>query len=68
MKEAVIASETLRFFNQYHNITNIQGTCHSGIASLKHLRSCVIISWLRRYATSCKVAGSIPDEIIGFFN
>jgi hypothetical protein len=23
-------------------------------------------SWLRQYATSRKVAGSIPDEIIGF--
>jgi hypothetical protein len=25
-------------------------------------------SWLRHYATSWKVAGSIPDEVIGFFN
>jgi hypothetical protein len=25
-------------------------------------------SWLRQYATSRKVAGSIPDEAIGFFN
>jgi hypothetical protein len=25
-------------------------------------------SWLRHYATSRKVAGSIPDEVIGFFN
>jgi hypothetical protein len=25
-------------------------------------------SWLRPYATSWKVAGSIPDEIIGFFS
>jgi hypothetical protein len=24
--------------------------------------------WLRYYATSQKVAGSIPDEVIGFFN
>jgi hypothetical protein len=24
-------------------------------------------SWLRHYATSRKVAGSIPDEVIGFF-
>jgi hypothetical protein len=24
--------------------------------------------WLRHYATSWKVAGSIPDEAIGFFN
>jgi hypothetical protein len=24
-------------------------------------------SWLRRYATSRKVAGSIPDEVIEFF-
>jgi hypothetical protein len=24
--------------------------------------------WLRHYATSRKVAGSIPDEVIGFFN
>jgi hypothetical protein len=23
-------------------------------------------SWLRHYATSRKVAGSIPDEVIGF--
>jgi hypothetical protein len=25
-------------------------------------------SWLRHYATSRNVAGSIPDEVIGFFN
>jgi hypothetical protein len=25
-------------------------------------------SWLRHYATSRKVAGSIPDEATGFFN
>jgi hypothetical protein len=25
-------------------------------------------SWLRHYATSRKVAGSIPDEVIGFLN
>jgi hypothetical protein len=25
-------------------------------------------SWLRHYATSRKVAGSIPDELTGFFN
>jgi hypothetical protein len=25
-------------------------------------------SWLRHCATSRKVAGSIPDEVIGFFN
>jgi hypothetical protein len=25
-------------------------------------------SWLQHYATSQKVAGSIPDEVIGFFN
>jgi hypothetical protein len=25
-------------------------------------------SWLRHYAASRKVAGSIPDEVIGFFN
>jgi hypothetical protein len=25
-------------------------------------------SWLRHYATSRKLAGSIPDEVIGFFN
>jgi hypothetical protein len=25
-------------------------------------------SWLRQYATRRKVAGSIPDEVIGFFN
>jgi hypothetical protein len=25
-------------------------------------------SWLRHYATSRKVAGSIPDEVIGFFS
>jgi hypothetical protein len=24
-------------------------------------------SWLRHYATSRKVTGSIPDEVIGFF-
>jgi hypothetical protein len=27
-----------------------------------------IISWLRHYATSPKVVGSIPYEVIGFFN
>jgi hypothetical protein len=25
-------------------------------------------SWLRHYATSQKVPGSIPDEVTGFFN
>jgi hypothetical protein len=25
-------------------------------------------NWLRHYATSRKVASSIPDEVIGFFN
>jgi hypothetical protein len=25
-------------------------------------------SWLRHYATSRKVASSIPDEVIGFFS
>jgi hypothetical protein len=25
-------------------------------------------TWLRHYATSRKVAGLIPDEVIGFFN
>jgi hypothetical protein len=25
-------------------------------------------SWLRQYATSPKVAGSIPEEVTGFFN
>jgi hypothetical protein len=25
-------------------------------------------SWLRHYATSWKVAGSFPDDVIGFFN
>jgi hypothetical protein len=25
-------------------------------------------SWLRHYATSRNVAGSSPDEVIGFFN
>jgi hypothetical protein len=25
-------------------------------------------NWLRDYATSRKVAGSIPDEVIGFFS
>jgi hypothetical protein len=25
-------------------------------------------SWLRNYATSRNVSGSIPDEVIGFFN
>jgi hypothetical protein len=25
-------------------------------------------SWLRHYATSRKVAGSIPDEVFGIFN
>jgi hypothetical protein len=25
-------------------------------------------SWMRHCATSLKVAGSIPDDIIGFFN
>jgi hypothetical protein len=28
----------------------------------------MIGNWLRHCATSRKVAGSIPDEVIGFFN
>jgi hypothetical protein len=31
-------------------------------------REANILSWLRHYATSRKVAGLIPDEITGFFN
>jgi hypothetical protein len=31
----------------------------------KGMQSC---SWLRHYATRRKVAGLIPDEVIGFFN
>jgi hypothetical protein len=26
------------------------------------------VAWLRHYATSWKVVGLIPDEVIGFFN
>jgi hypothetical protein len=26
------------------------------------------VVWLRHYVTSRKVVGSIPDEVIGFFN
>jgi hypothetical protein len=33
--------------------------------SIIQMREC---SWLRHYSTSRKVAGSIPDEVIGFFN
>jgi hypothetical protein len=42
-------------------------------AVVKKINSILIIwiyfffSWLRHYATSLKVAGSIPDEIIKFF-
>jgi hypothetical protein len=28
----------------------------------------IYVSWLRHYATSRKVAGLIPDEVIGFLN
>jgi aspartate carbamoyltransferase regulatory subunit len=31
-------------------------------------QSYIILQWLRHYATIRKVAGSIPDEVIGFFN
>jgi hypothetical protein len=27
-----------------------------------------LLSWLKHYATSWKVASSIPDEVIGIFN
>jgi hypothetical protein len=27
-----------------------------------------LVRWLRHYATSRKVASSIPDEVVGFFN
>jgi hypothetical protein len=27
-----------------------------------------LLGWLRHNATSRKAAGSIPDEVIGFFN
>jgi hypothetical protein len=30
--------------------------------------ACGSVVWLRHYATSRKIAGSIPDEVIGFFN
>jgi hypothetical protein len=37
-------------------------------AEMKFLRPPGHRSWLRHYATSRKVAGSIQDEVIGFFN
>jgi hypothetical protein len=33
--------------------------------------TCILVysyQWLRHYATSRKIAGSIPDEVIGFLN
>jgi hypothetical protein len=27
-----------------------------------------VVTWLRNYATGWKVAGLIPNEVIGFFN
>jgi hypothetical protein len=32
------------------------------------IRGHVVVYWLRQHATSRKVAGSIPNEVIGFFN
>jgi hypothetical protein len=34
----------------------------------KHKGAHGSVSWLRHYATSRKFAGSIPDEVTGFFN
>jgi hypothetical protein len=51
-------------------------TCIKFIAKLKVKSSLRLIiyycmnavrSWLRHYATSRKITGSIPDEVIGFF-
>jgi hypothetical protein len=43
------------------------------VAALAHVtevpaRAVAYSSWLKHYATGRKVTGSIPDEIIGFFN
>jgi hypothetical protein len=38
------------------------------LLSLNTLTDFTLCSWLRRYATNRKVAGSFPDEVIGFFN
>jgi hypothetical protein len=40
----------------------------ASIQSLYWLRYPGLRSWLKHYATSRKVAGSIHDEVIGFFN
>jgi hypothetical protein len=34
----------------------------------KHLKRNYILYWLKHHATSRKVAGSSPDEVIGFSN
>jgi hypothetical protein len=38
------------------------------IPSLMKIESKLYRSWLRNYATSWKVASTIPDDIIGFLN
>jgi hypothetical protein len=38
------------------------------ISCLNNLHGTCNCSWLRHYATSQRVTGLIPDEIIGFFN
>jgi hypothetical protein len=45
-----------------------------GRLAIMNLNQCVIpesghmVEWLRHYATSCKVVGSIPHQTIRFFN
>jgi hypothetical protein len=56
------------------NVTNLEPSDEHKFSMILSVYVCVCTrstryrSWLRHYATSRKVVGSIPDEIIGFFN
>jgi hypothetical protein len=41
---------------------------HTGMYLYMYKKGHVLSSWFRHYATSRKVAGSIPDEVIEFFS
>jgi hypothetical protein len=52
----------LGYVHNYYNSSNSYFILHQGWKGTRYR------SWLRHYATNRKVVGSIPDEVIGFFN
>ena len=66
-KNCYVVDTSLSLFNKSWCIRNVQNHPNKYI---KHIQSWGTRwrSWLRHCATSWKVAGSIPDGVIGFFS